>query len=120
MRFVPVPPLRLIGVLLLAVPFAARAQQPDPSPAPAANPAPSTTQSQSGYLDVRKEAADPTLFPDPDKVASDLVRPKAANTVANAGIANRGQTKRGGVGRTNSQTLGQADADDRQQDHRLR
>ena len=109
MHFISVPLLRLIGVLMLAAPLAARAQRPDPSPSPAENPAPSTTQSQSGYPDVRKEAADPTLFPDPDRVATDLVRPKAANTVANAGIANQGQTKRGGIGRTNSQPLGQAD-----------
>ena len=103
MRFVSVSWAWSLGVLALAVPATTRAQQ--------AGPTPSTTQSQSGYPDVRKEAADPTLFPDPDKVASDKARPKTGDDGTNAGLGTKGQGKRGGAGRVTSQSLGQADTD---------
>ena len=103
MRFRPVLLTWGLGVFALAAPMYTRAQEPGPSP--------STTQSQSGYPDVRKEAADPTLFPDPDKVASDKVRPAAVDNGTNAGLTNKGAAKRGGLGRANSQSLGQADTD---------
>ena len=101
MRFVSGSWLWPLGILALAVPTATRAQQAGPS----------TTQSQSGYPDVRKEAADPTLFPDPDKVAADQVRAKSGDDATNAGLSRKGQGKRGGAGRVTSQSLGQADTD---------
>ena len=103
MRFRPLSLPWVVGVFALTAPMLTRAQEPGPLP--------STTQSQSGYPDVRKEAADPTLFPDPDRVAGDRVRPPAADTGVNAGLTNKGAAKRGGLGRTNSQSLGQADTD---------
>ena len=92
-----------LGVFAWTTPAAAQAQQ--------AGPTPSTTQSQSGYPDVRKEAADPTLFPDPDQVARERVRPKSGDDATNAGLGTKGQGKRGGAGRVTSQSLGQADTD---------
>ena len=102
MRFSPVSLPWLLGALALVAPVL-RAQEPGPTP--------STTQSQSGYPDVRREAADPTLFPDPDKAASEKVRPLALDNGITAGMTNKGAAKRGGLGRTNSQSLGQADTD---------
>ena len=103
MRLVSVSWLWPLGVLALSAPVATQAQE--------ARPEPSTTQSQSGYPDVRKEAADPTLFPDPDKIASDKVHPITGDDATNAGLSRKGQGKRGGLGRVTSQTLGQADTD---------
>ena len=90
--------------MTLAAPTASQAQQRGPMP--------STTESQSGYPDVRKEAADPSLFPDPDRVARDLVRPKGAQDANNPNIfGQNGRGKKGGLGRTSTQALKQADAD---------
>ena len=104
MRFVPAFALLALGVGLLAAPTVSRAQQPGLTP--------STTASQSGYPDVRKEAADPSLFPDPDRVARDLVRPPSAQSANNPNIfGQNGRGKKGGLGRISTQALKQADAD---------
>ena len=104
MHFIPVSSLTLLAAITLGAPMASRAQQPVPTP--------STTQSQSGYPDIRREAADPSLFPDPDAVARDLVRPKAAQEANNPNIfGQNGRGKKGGLGRVSTQALKQADAD---------
>ena len=92
-----------LGVAALTIPMTARAQQ--------AGPTPSTTQSQSGYPDVRKEAADPTLFPDPDQAARERVHTKPGDDATNAGLGRKGMGKGSGLGRVTTQSLGQADAD---------
>ena len=104
MRSVPVFALLALGVGVFAAPTVSWAQQPGPTP--------STTQSQSGYPDVRKEAADPSLFPDPDRAARDLVRPKSSLDANNPNIfGQKGRGKKGGLGRISTQALKQADAD---------
>ncbi len=101
MRSIAPHTLNLLALLVLVAPLSISAQQIDTTP--------STTQSQSGYPDVRNEAADPTLFPNPDQTARNAVRPRTASTreTNKTGSA----SGRSAGGRVNNQVLKQADTD---------
>ncbi len=87
-----------LSLSVVVAPMLLRGQTPGDSPSP--------TQSQSGYPDVRQEAADPTLFPNPDEAAKNAVRPKTARGTATT----KGRDNTGG-GRINNQVLKDADSD---------
>lgn len=79
----------------------------------AATPAPPPTQSQSGYPDIRRQAADPSLFPDPDEAARTTVRRSTPGTGGGGGGRRAGGREARGAGsaRAGNQALGAADAD---------